>query len=216
MQIGVIGSAAVAQAFARYAVAAGHTVVFSNSRGPESLGPLVAKFGPQATAASVEIAVDNPLVLLAVPWPEVEAALKGLPEWRGQILVDPTNGFNDGAPAGGLVDFHGGSSSEQVASLAPGARVVKAMNSVFMDRFETGPIRGRFRRAVFVSGDDKHARHAVADLFESFGFAPVDLGTLKTGGRTQAVGGPLAGHDFFLSWPAPRAFPAFNGERTGG
>lgn len=54
-------------------------------------------------------------------------------------------------------------------------------------------------------GDDPAARNTVPDLFETFGFAPVDLGSLK-------VGGPVAGHDFFLHWPAPRSFPVFNGE----
>jgi hypothetical protein len=59
------------------------------------------------------------------------------------------------------------------------------------------------RRALFISGDDPGAQNLVADLFESFGFAPILLGTLAQGGRIQAVGGPIAGHDFFLPWPAP-------------
>lgn len=215
MQIGVIGAGTTAQAFARIAVAAGHRVVFSNSRGPGSLAPLIARFGPQASAAPTTVAVDNPLVLLAVPWPTVEAALSGLPKWQGQLLVDPTNGFNDGTPAGGLADFDGGSSSEHVASLAPGARVVKAMNAVFMNKSATGPTEGGFRRAVFVSGHDDDARRVVADLFESFGFAPVDPGPLKVGERIQGVGGPIEGHDFFLPWPEQRAYPTFNGDKTG-
>ncbi|PLZ01936.1 NADP oxidoreductase [Burkholderia sp. WAC0059] len=212
MRIGAIGAGQVAQAFARRAIDAGHEVVFSNSRGADSLASVVEALGPSARAGTREEALDNPVVLLAVPWPKVEAALKALPAWRGQILVDPTNGFRDGTPARGLVDFGAGSSSERVAELAAGARVVKALNTMFMTNFAKPPVSGALRRAAFISGDDRDAKDTVADLLERFGFAPVDLGSLRAGGRIQAVGGPIAGHDFFVPWPAPRAFPAFNGD----
>lgn len=208
MRIGIIGAGDVAQAFARKAIDAGHHVVFSNSRGKESLAPVIAKFGAAAAAAAPAEAVENPIVLLAVPWVKAEASLHALPAWHGQILIDPTNGFGQD----GLVDFGAGSSSETVAALAPGARVVKAMNAIFMTNFAKDPASGGFRRALFISGDDRGAKAEIADLFESFGFAPVDLGTLQKGGRIQAVGTTLAGHDLFLPYPAPRSFPAFNGE----
>ncbi|MFM9269695.1 NADPH-dependent F420 reductase [Halomonas elongata] len=209
MNIGIIGAGQVAQAFAHRAIEAEHNVVFSNRRGPDSLAALVEGFGPLASSATPSEAVENPVVLLAVPWPKIDTALRSLPTWYGQILIDATNGFEEN----GLVDFGDGSSSETVAALAPGARVVKAMNSLFMTNFVLDPVPDGFRRAVFVSGDDRAAKTEVADLFESFGFAPIDLGTLRKGGRMQAVGSTLAGHDFFLPWPAPRSFPAFNGER---
>lgn len=166
-----------------------------------------------ASAGTVEDVLSHPVVLLALPWPRVESVLQTLPTWRGQILIDPTNAFLSGNPADGLVDFQNSSSSERVAALAPGARVVKALNTIFMSNFAKLPMIGTLRRAAFLSGDDQDAKATVADLLESFGFAPVDLGTLRDGGRIQAVGATVAGHDFFLPWPAPRSFPAFNGER---
>ena len=205
MEIGIIGAGTVAQAFARKAIGAGHRTVLSNSGALEKLAGVIGHLGSGASAAPVAIAAEKPLVLLAVPWPQVEAALRGLPEWQGGILIDATNAFKDGTPAQGLVDFHGGNSSEHVAALARGARVVKAMNTLFMGNFAAEAREGRFRRALFISGNDQGAKSIVADLFESFGFAPIDLGSLTTGGRIQAVGGPIAGHDFFLPWPAPRA-----------
>ncbi|WP_117191455.1 NADPH-dependent F420 reductase [Rhizobium terrae] len=207
MEIGIIGAGTVAQAFSKKAIGAGHQVVLSNSGAPEKLAGVIGRLGSGASAAPAAIAAEKPIVLLAVPWPKVEAALHGLPAWRGQVLIDATNALRDGTPTQGLVDFHDGSSSEHVAALAPGARVVKAMNTLFMGNFAAEARDGRFRRAVLVSGDDHDAKSTVADLFESFGFAPIDLGSLKVGGRIQAVGGPIAGHDFFLPWPAPRAFP---------
>ncbi|MGQ7932554.1 NAD(P)-binding domain-containing protein [Paraburkholderia sediminicola] len=213
MQIGIIGAGQVARSFARTAIDAGHGIIFSNARGPETLASQVAEFGPLAAAGSLRDAVNQPIVLLAVPWPKVEEALRALPAWRDQILIDPTNAFHGGNPAGGLVDFQGDSSSERVAALASGARVVKALNTVFMTNFAKPPASGQLRRVAFLSGDSQDAKDTVADLLESFGFAPVDLGSLRDGGRIQAVGAPVAGHDFFVPWPAPRSFPAINGER---
>jgi len=213
MHIGLIGAGQVAQSFARKAIIAGHRIVFSNSRGPDSLTALVKTFGPLASAATVQNILSYPVVLLALPWTRVETVLQQLAPWHGQILIDPTNAFRTGNPADGLVDFQGSSSSEHVARLAPGARVVKALNTLFMTNFAKSPAAGELRRATFLSGDDRDAKTTVADLLESFGFAPVDLGTLRNGGSIQAVGGPIAGHDFFLPWPAPRSFPAFDGER---
>jgi predicted dinucleotide-binding enzyme len=214
MQIGIIGAGQVARSFARRAIDAGYCVVFSNSRGPETLATQVAEFGPLAAAGSIRDAVNQPVVLLAVPWPKVEEVLRALPAWHGQILVDPTNAFHGGNPAGGLVDFQGGSSSERVAELASGARVVKALNTMFMTNFVKPPVSGGLRRVAFLSGDDQDAKDTVADLLQSFDFAPVDLGSLRGGGRIQAVGAPVAGHDFFVPWPASSSFPAINGKWT--
>jgi len=40
-----------------------------------------------------------------------------------------------------------------VAALAPGARVVKAFNSIVTARFNEGPVKNGGRRIIFVSGD---------------------------------------------------------------
>ena len=48
--------------------------------------------------------------------------------WNGQLLIDATNAFVSYSPME-IEDFGDGSSSERVASLAPGAHVVKAFNT---------------------------------------------------------------------------------------
>ena len=88
MKFGTIGAGAVALAFARKALAAGHEVVLSSRRGPDSLGGKVAELGRGASAGTVEAAATLDYVLLAVPWPNVEDALRGLPAWNGRVLVD--------------------------------------------------------------------------------------------------------------------------------
>jgi predicted dinucleotide-binding enzyme len=195
MKFGTIGAGTVALAFAREALAAGHQVVLSSRHGPESLADRIAELGDGASAATVEMAANLDYVLLAVPWPNVGDALRGLPPWNGRVLIDATNPFSEYSPHLVLADLGDGSASEVVAALAPGARLVKAFNSIVTDRFNEGPAKNGGRRVIFVSGDDAEPKRLIVDLIKSFGFEPIDLGGLITGGRLQQAGGPLAGRD---------------------
>jgi predicted dinucleotide-binding enzyme len=94
MKIGTIGAGDFAQAFAKWALKAGHKVKVSNSRGPESLREIVDRFGPGAMAATKEEAAACEMVLLAVPWDNVPETLASLPTWKNQILIDGTNPFH--------------------------------------------------------------------------------------------------------------------------
>jgi hypothetical protein len=195
MKFGTIGAGTVALGFAREALATGHEVVLSSRRGPDSLAGKVAKLGRGASAATVEEAASLDYVLLAVPWRDLEAALQGLPAWNGRVLIDATNPFIETSPQLVLADLGGKGASEVVAALAPGARIVKAFNSIVTERFNEGPIKNGGRRVIFVSGDHLEPTDFVKSLIESFGFTPIYLGGLATGGRLQQAGGPLAGRD---------------------
>jgi 8-hydroxy-5-deazaflavin:NADPH oxidoreductase len=195
MKFGTIGAGTVALAFARQALAAGHQVILSCRHGPESLAGKVVELGDGASAATVEKAASLDYVLLAVPWPKVEDALRGLPTWNGRVLIDATNPFSEYSPKLVLADLGDRGASEVVAALAPSARVVKAFNSIITDRFNEGPSKNGGRRVIFVSGDDSEPKEFIKGLIKSFGFEPIDLGGLVTGGRLQQAGGPLAGHD---------------------
>jgi predicted dinucleotide-binding enzyme len=195
MKFGTIGAGTVALAFARQALAAGHQVVLSCRHGPESLVGKVAELGDGALAAPVEKAASLDYVLLAVPWPNVEDALRGLPAWNGRVLIDATNPFSEYSPQLVLADLGDRGASEVVAALAPGARIVKAFNSIVTDRFNEGPAKNGGRRVIFVSGDDSEPKEFIRELIKGFGFESIDLGGLVTGGRLQQAGGPLAGRD---------------------
>ena len=195
MRLGTIGAGTVALAFAREALAAGHDVVLSSRRGPESLASKVAELGHGAFAATVEQVASVDYVLLAVPWTNVADALRGLPAWNGRVLIDATNAFSEVSPNPVLADLGNKGASEIVAGLAPSARVVKAFNSIVIERFNRGPQKNGGRRVIFVSGDHPEPVEVVKNLIASFGFAPVYLGGLVTGGRLQQAGGPLAGRD---------------------
>ena len=195
MKFGTIGAGPVALAFAREALKVGHQVVLSNRRGPDSLGDVVAELGNGASAATTAEAASLDYVLFAVPWPNVEDALRGLPAWNGRVLIDATNPFSAYSPELVLADLGDKGASEVVAALAPGARVVKAFNSIVIERFNQGPAMDGGRRVIFVSGDHAEPIEFVTNLIVSFGFAPIHLGGLVAGGRIQQAGGPLAGRD---------------------
>jgi 8-hydroxy-5-deazaflavin:NADPH oxidoreductase len=191
MKIGFIGAGVVAQTIAKHVLPFGHQVKLSNSRGPASLSSLVEQLGPGATAGTPQEAAQQDVVVLASNWPRVQAALFSISDWKGRILVDATNRVAGYHPLA-LGDISGRTSSEIVADLAPGAKVVKAFNSVPMswisDFAATKP-----RTVLFISGDHDDAKKTISDLIEQIGFSCADLGSLSIGGRLQQLGGSLAG-----------------------
>ena len=193
MKIGFIGAGPVAQTIAKHALSAGHQVVLSNSRGPASLTDLVAELGSGAAAGTAKEAAEQDLVVLAVKWWNVQAALFSVGNWKGRILVDTTNRVASIEPLA-LGDITGRTSSEIVADLVPAATVVKAFNTIPMSWISDVSSSKR-KTAFFVSGDDANAKKVVSDFIGEMGFYSLDLGSLAEGGRLQQTGGPLIGVD---------------------
>src|SRR5258707_6214480 len=136
MEIGTIGAGAFAQAFAKLALKAGHTVKLSNDRGPDSLQEIVTQLGPRAMAVPKEVAASCEMVPLAVPWDNVPDTLASLPRWKNQILIDGTNPFHGNAGKLTPADVGNLSTSQLAAALAPGARVVKALQHMIVPNLE--------------------------------------------------------------------------------
>jgi predicted dinucleotide-binding enzyme len=190
MNIGIIGAGDIGQAFAGQAVKAGYEVKVSNSRGPESLAGVVSQLGPRATAGTRQEAAQANVVVLAVPWSQLDAALADLPARSGRILIDATNPVVQ--PDFRLAELKGRTSSEIVASLAPGARVVKVANTLVSALLAADPRQAGGRRVLFMSGDDAAAKAEVSGILDKIGFATIDLGGLAIGGKLQQFpGGPL-------------------------
>ena len=196
MQIGILGAGNVGLAVGRRLTGAGHRVLLSSARGPDALTPVAQGIGAEAT--TVTEAAAQELVLLALPWLAVPETLDALPDWQGRILVDATNPFVTFDPLQ-LADLGGRSASTVVAEHAPGARVVKAFNSIAMTNVEKGPRQGDAKRVLFVSGDDVASKQTVQSLISELGYAPLDLGSLDDGGRLQQAGGPLAALDLLVN-----------------
>ena len=208
--VGILGTGRMGQTLARLLVDPGHDVRAANSRGPASLRDLVADLGPRVAAvAARDVAAGADVVILATRWEQLEGAVAAVPSWDGVVVVDTTNPRFGPGPDD-VYDLGERTSSEVVAALVPGARVVKAFNHqpIAALAAELGPEPSE-RNALFLAGDDADAKAVVARLMRSIGGAPVDTGTLRDGGALQASGGgPLAGHGRLLTVAEARAILA--------
>jgi 8-hydroxy-5-deazaflavin:NADPH oxidoreductase len=190
MTIGIIGSGAIGTAFARTLSRAGVEATISNSRGPDSLKALLSELGPSIEAGTREEAARADIVFVAVNWTKLRAAMAGLPDWKGRIVIDANNPIE--APLFKPAGLGGRVSSAVFADLVPGARVVKAFNHLRAEVLASDPRSHGGRRVLFYSGDDTAAKGEMAALIERIGFAGIDLGSLEVGGRlAQFPGGPL-------------------------
>jgi len=186
----VIGSGAIGSALASQFARSGIDVLVANSRGPASLAGLVAETGPAVKAVSVAEALRADMVVLAVPFTAVSDAVRDAAGWNGRIVVDATNAID--FPAFKPKDLGGRPSTEIIAEAVPGARVVKAFNTLPAAVLAADPAGDGGRRVLFVSGNDPDANAEVAQLIERLGFAAITLGTLDKGGLLQQFGAPLA------------------------
>jgi len=125
------------------------------------------------------------MVVIAVPWDRVPGAINGL-SWDSQVVIDATNDW-------AADDLNGTTSSEIVAGLVAGARVVKAANTLGAEVLASDPRQAGGQRVLFISGDDDDAKAAALALFQDAGFAVIDLGDLAAGGAMQQIHHPLAG-----------------------
>jgi predicted dinucleotide-binding enzyme len=192
--IGIIGSGQIGSAFARALARGGLPGIISNSRGSESLKPLVAEIGGSIRAGTREEAAQQDIVLVAVPWSKLSEALAGLPSFNGRIVIDANNAIEP--PLFQPVELHGQASSTIVSKLVPGARVVKAFNHLPAALLTLDPAAEGGRRVTFYSGDDEEAKARVSGLIERLGFFGIDLGTLAGGGLlAQFPTGPLPIHN---------------------
>ncbi|NNG70114.1 NADPH-dependent F420 reductase [Rhizobium laguerreae] len=187
---GIIGAGnigrAIATALARHDI----PVVLSNSRGPESLAETVAAIGSYVSAGTSKQAASQDIVFVAVNWSKLPKALAGLPNWNGRIVIDANNPIE--APLFKPAELHGRLSTEIVADLMPGARVVKAFNHLLADLVSRDPHSEGGQRVLFYSGDDAAAKAEIGALIERLGFAGIDLGPVAVGGKlAQFPGGPL-------------------------
>lgn len=189
MTYAIIGTGAIGSALISHFSSKGIPVKVANSRGAASLDDTAKKFGGKIIPVEIDEAVTQEIVILAVPFAAVPELAKVLKNWAGKIVVDATNAikFPEFRPA----DLGGKLSSEVVADTLPGARVVKAFNTLPASVLAADPLEASGRRVVVLSGDDEEAKNEVASLIEKLGFAPLNLGSLKAAAPVQQFGGPL-------------------------
>ncbi len=128
-----------------------------------------------------------------MPWTQVKT-LTEVADWSNKIVIDATNHFV--TPDFHVADLGDGSSSEVVQEYLPGARIVKAFNTLFFKILAAKPVEANGHRVLFLSGDDNEAKMQVIEIIKNIGFAPIDLGSLSAGGKLQQAKGPLSLQNF--------------------
>jgi predicted dinucleotide-binding enzyme len=178
MKIGIIGSGNVGGTLGCRWAHKGHEVTFS-SRDPqkEQIRKLVEDSGPAARAATLaETVVSSDVLLLSTPWPATKEILAGAGDLSGKILIDAVNPILPGLA--GLEVGTTSSGAELVAEWAPGARVVKAFNTVGNNIMADANLSGH-AALLFYCGDDADAKKVVRGLATELGFDAEDAGPLK-------------------------------------
>lgn len=194
--IGLIGSGHIGGTVARLAVAAGHDVVLSNSRGPETLSGLVEELGPHARAATpAEAASAGDVVVVTVPL----KAYRDVPvePLRGKVVIDTNNYYPE--RDGQIAELDDGSttSSELLQAHLPEAHVVKAFNNIYFGHLASlaRPAGDSERAALAIAGDDGAAKRTVTEFLDSIGYDTYDAGPLAEGWRYQP-GTPAYGQPY--------------------
>jgi len=186
MRIGIIGSGNIGATLAERLVGAGHDVVLANSRGPETLAPLVQRLGGGASAATAEdAAAAGDMVIVSIPFGRY-AQLPAAP-LAGKVVVDSNNYYPSRDGRWPALDADETTSSELLAAHLPGARVVKAFNTVYWEhlRDHARPAGAADRLALPIVGDDADAKATVGALIDEVGYDAVDMGALGEGRRQQ-------------------------------
>jgi hypothetical protein len=184
--VGLIGSGNIGSTVARLAVDAGHDVVLSNSRGPETLKDLVEDLGPRARAATAaEAAAAGDVVVVTVPL----KAYRDVPvaPLAGKVVIDTNNYYPE--RDGRFPELEDGSTttSELLQAHLPESRVVKGFNNIVAAHLGelARPAGAADRSALAIAGDDADAKATVTALLDSFGYDTVDAGPLAEGWRFE-------------------------------
>src|SRR5215218_8077201 len=122
MKIGIIGAGRIGHALAVRFAGVGHEVMLSNSRGPGTLGDVVASVEGNVSAGTVEEAARfGEIDAVAIPTP----AIRDLPPepFAGKIVIDANNYYPQPGRSVPELDSDEMTSSELLASLLPGTTV---------------------------------------------------------------------------------------------
>jgi predicted dinucleotide-binding enzyme len=178
MRIGILGSGAVGPALARGYARHGHEVRIGTRRADVEGLP---------TGTPQEVARDADLVVLAVRGDAAVQVVSGLSaELEGTVLVDATNPLDPSTTPPGLFVGTTDSLGEQVQRAAPGARVVKAYNTVGNALMVDPDLPGG-PPTMFIAGDDADAKVTVTALLEETGWDVADLGGIAASRWLEAL-----------------------------
>lgn len=181
-RIGIVGSGHIGGTLGILLAKAGYEVLYS-SRHPDTLKDLVKTAGPRACAGTVAEAVAfGDVIVLSVPLKAVPVlALEIKEALKGKIVIDTSNPYpeRDGAIAEEARKDPGGMGTF-LARLLPGARIIRAFNTVYFEDLKRTTTTGGEKIGIPIAGDDKEGLEAAVELVERAGLDPVVVGDLST------------------------------------
>lgn len=184
MKIGIVGAGFIARAVATAAIRAGHEVMVSNTRSPDTLFSLTGTIGCKAGTPH-DAAAFGDIVLIAIPLKHyLSVPVEAL---AGKVVLDANNYYPERDGHIDELDRSAITTSEMVARHLPQSRLVKVFNAIAAgDIDKQGVLAGSDRRrALPLAGDDPAAKVIVGELLGQFGFEAVDAGPLAEGWRFQ-------------------------------
>jgi 8-hydroxy-5-deazaflavin:NADPH oxidoreductase len=144
------------------------------------------RFGSRDSQESPrDVSIWADIVILAVPWGahvEIAKTLRGALD--GKTVVDVSNVLT---PSYELALGFTTSGAEELQKQIPGAKVIKAFNTIFAQNMSTGELQGE-RLTALVAGDDPISKGMVRKLAEEIGFDSVDAGPLKSARYLEPLG----------------------------
>ncbi|WP_417068471.1 NADPH-dependent F420 reductase [Niveibacterium terrae] len=205
MKVAIIGTGNMGTGLAGTLAAAGHEVAIG-ARDLAKAAALADQIGHNAVGGGIAAAVKlADIVILALPYGAVAEALKAAGDVTGKVLVDITNPIS--ADFKSLVIGHTTSAAEEIQALVPGAKLVKAFNTIFATLLPAEARPGKTLQ-VFVASDDAAAKETVSALAKSAGFEPVDAGPLSNARFIEPIGEMNIHFGFFLG-QGPSVAPAW-------
>jgi NADPH-dependent F420 reductase len=184
MNIAIIGAGNVGRALGTSFVRAGHSVAIA-SRDPEDAGTVAAATGAAVAESNSAAAEAADIVVLATPFssaPEIAADIADAV--NGKVVIDVSNrmSFGEGGPD---IDTTT-SNAEELATLLPGASVVKAFNTLMASN-QSDPVTDGVQLDGYVAANDQTAKARVLDLVASIGLNPVDVGPLSRARQLEGL-----------------------------
>jgi predicted dinucleotide-binding enzyme len=183
VRIGIIGAGMIGSTVAKLWVDAGHDVRLA-SRHPDALKPLVEKLGPRASAGTpTDAAQFGEVVMVTIPLAAIPELARDLaPRLVNKVVLDTGNAYErrDGVAAREATANPQGSAGWAAAHF-PGARWVKAFNTVYFKTLASEAHRHGDRVGIPLASDDRGALEIAAGLVRDAGFDPVMVGALARG-----------------------------------
>ncbi|WP_432241427.1 NADPH-dependent F420 reductase [Herbaspirillum robiniae] len=185
MRVAVIGFGKMGRAFAEALADAGMEVIVGLRSATKAKAVTDQMAGRIHGVGIADAIGEAEVVILAVPYTAHKAVLKIAGDVQGKILVDVSNPVSDDHQS--LAIGHSTSAAEELKRLAPGAKIVKAFNTIFATLVSKSARRGR-QLQVFIAGDDIFANVRISEMASRLNFDPISAGPLSNSRFLEPIG----------------------------